>query len=714
MASLFSQNWYRVATLRPELRRHATIQRHVYRGRPWYVLNDVINQRVHRFTPSTHTVISLMDGTRSVEAIWEIATEHLGDDAPTQDELIQLLAQLHAADVLRTDVPPDALEILERHDSASKKKLRGKLMSPLAITIPLFDPDAVLQKMMPWVRPFMGRVGIALWLAAVVPAFVGAGVHWEELSGGAIDHLLAPTNLVLIWLLFPVIKILHELGHGIMARYFGGEVHDIGVMLLVLTPVPYVDASSASAFASTRQRALVASAGMIVEVFVAALAFYVWLAAEPGTVRTLAYNAMLIGGITTITFNANPLLRFDGYYILADLLEIPNLRQRSNQQIGYLTERWLLGHKDAEPPDAQGREPWILVTFGVAAFIYRVFVVGLILLFVFELSLVLGGLLLLISGVGWIGMPIFKGFRFLFRNPRLRRVRGRAVAGTAACATALALLLFAVPTPFRTVAEGVVWVPEQALVRVESSGFIEEILVEPGASVEAGTPVLRLRDPDLSAEVRTRAAELRALRVRAAEAQRESVARARALDDRVQLSARRLARAEEESEGLTLRAGRSGRLVLPNAEDLLGRFARRGDLLAYVVRPDGFEVRAVVSQDDVELVRDRLEEIRVRPAEQVGRVLPARLSRVVPSASAALPSPALGSEGGGSVAVDPREGNGTNAVQPHFQIELTLPEGAGALALGGRVYVRFDHGAASLADRAFRSLRQLFLARLEV
>ena len=471
MPALFSDSWYRVAALRPRLRRHAKIYRHVYRGHPWYVLEDVANQRVHRFSPSTYAVVGLMDGERSVQEIWEHATDTLGDEGPTQDEVIRLFSQLHSADVLQCDVPPDTAELLDRIQRRESHQLRSRFMNPFAIRIPLLDPDRFLVRSLPVLRPLLGWFGVAIWLAAVLSALVLVGSHWSELTEGFLDRVLAPRNLVLIWLLFPVIKILHELGHGVATRYFGGEVHDMGVMLLVFTPIPYVDASSASAFPERSRRMLVAGAGMIVEVFLAALAFHLWRAAEPGVVRTLAYNTMLIGGITTLTFNANPLLRFDGYYLLSDWLEIPNLRQRANDYVGYLLERFGFGNRDALPPDAVGTEPAWLVTYSISAFVYRFFIIAFILTFVLDLSLVFGAILGAISAIGWLFLPLGKGVRALF-GARLRRVRRRATLLVGGVTALLVFSIFFAPLPFRTLVEGVVWIPEEAMVRTEAEGFV--------------------------------------------------------------------------------------------------------------------------------------------------------------------------------------------------------------------------------------------------
>jgi len=696
--SLFSSSWYRVNQLRPRLRRHAQVHRHRYRGRVWYVLEDVANQRFHRFTPTAHTTIGLMDGERTLEEVWRITAETLGDDAPTQDEMIRLLAQLHAADVLRCEVPPDTAELLERFQKKESKEWQQRLMNPFAIRIPLLDPERILERGLPLVRPLFGWLGALLWLAVVVPALFLAGVHWSALTEGVLDHLFAPQNLVLIWLIFPLVKALHEFGHGFAAKAFGAEVHDMGIMFLVFTPVPYVDASSASAFPEKRRRALVGAAGMIVEVFVAALALHFWSAAEPGVARTLAYNTILIAGITTLGFNANPLLRFDGYYILADLIEIPNLRARGNQYVGYLVERYAFGRPEAEPPDAEPGEKAWLVTYTVAAFLYRILVVVAIMMFVLGKSLVLGALLGIVAGVGWIGRPIAKGLRFVVSDPRIRRVRGRAVGVVAGAVAALLVIVCLLPVPLRKRTEGVVWIPEEALVRARVAGFIERVVAPPGSRVEMGDLLIACRDPDLEAQVVVLGARLRGLDVRYARERTSDLARAEILDEQRRYVRGHLARARERLAELEIRSATDGVFVVPQAEDLPGRYARQGELLAHVVDLDSILVRAVVAQHDIDLVHDRLEGVDVRLAERLGQVVQATTARIVPAAVGQLPHRALGTAGGGQVAVDPRDERGVTAVEKWFQIDLELPDDMQRVSIGGRAYVRFDLGTGTCAS----------------
>ena len=712
--SLFSASWYRVADLKPRVRGHARIHRHTYRGETWYVLQDLASGRLHRFSPGGYLVIGLMDGRRTVQEIWDTALGRLGDDAPTQDEMIQLLSQLHAADVLQCDVPPDAAEVLQRFQRQQRKKLLGQMMSPLWWRIPLWDPERFLARLLPWVRPMASKAGLALWGVLVGVAVVLAAAHWSDLTGGLLDRLLMPQNLLALWLVFPLLKALHEIGHGLAIQAFGGEVHDMGIMLLVFSPLPYVDASSASSFASKWQRMVVGAAGMVTELFVAALAMFVWLAAEPGAVRSLAYNVILVAGVSTLLFNGNPLLRYDGYYVLADLLEIPNLYQRSRAYLAFLCERYLFGVRTAEPPQASRSERAWFVAYGVSSFVYRILVVVAIGFFLFDKAFYLGVLAVSALLIAWLVVPAVKGLRFLLVSPRLRRVRVRAIFVSAACAASVVAGIAFVPVPSRTSAEGVVWVPEDTLVRATVDGFVERVVARPGTWVRPGDLLLECRDPQRAMQAQVLAARLRELRSRYDEQRATDRVKAAVILEEIRYVEEDLARVQEELADLAVRSRAAGTFVLSAAEDLPGRFVKRGDLLAQVVILDTITVRAVIDQANVDLVKHRTQAVLVRLSERIEETLPATIRREVPGASERLPSPALGSAGGGTVAVDPRDTQGVTAMQKVFQIDLELPSDRRLLNIGGRVYVRFDHGWEPLAVQWGRQLRQLFLARLNV
>jgi putative peptide zinc metalloprotease protein len=709
---LFSQSWHRVAQLRPRIRPHAQIHRHHYRGRRWYVLQDHATGAFHRFQPSAHFVIGLMNGERTVDEIWQASLDRLRDDAPTQDELVQLMAQLHAADILLCDVPPDAIELLERYHRKQSAKFTQRWSSPLALRFPLVDPDRFLDKLVPFVRPVFGWVGALVWAAVVATAAVLTVTHWPELTENVSDRVLTPGNLVLMALIYPLIKLLHELGHALSTKVWHGEVHEMGIMLLVLMPIPYVDASAASAFRRRRRRVIVGAAGIIVELFLAALALFAWLNVQPGLLRATAYNVMLIGGVSTLLINGNPLLRFDGYYILSDLLEIPNLAQRSQAQLRYLADRYLFGVTDADSPaSARGESTWFLV-YGVAGAVYRVFLFTVIILFIAGRFFFIGVLLALWASFGLLVRPIYKSVRYVLAAPNLARSRARAVLVSGGLLVGGLIFFFVVPVPSSTRAEGVIWIAEDSIVRAGANGFIEEVLVDTGERVSAGQPLITSTSPEL--RTRARVLELRVTELDAREQAlrvSDQVAADIARQEKVAAEAD-LERARQELDALTMRAGRDGTLVLTRARDLPGHFARKGEVLGYVLDLSTVTARVVVTQADVDLVRRQTESVSARLVENRNET-PARILREVPQASDHLPSNVLGTAGGGQIAIDPRFADGT-AMQTLFQFDIALLPEERLTTVGGRVHVRFDHGNEPMARQVYRSVRQLLLRRFRV
>ncbi|HUJ86767.1 MAG TPA: hypothetical protein VLX30_07960 [Burkholderiales bacterium] len=714
-APLLSNSWYRVAALCPRMRSHARLHRHLYRGALWYLLQDPASGRVHRFTPSARIVIAAMDGKRTVEDLWTIANKRLGEAAPTQDEVIRLLGQLHAADLLQCDVTPDVAELFARGEREEKARRRRSYANPMALRMSLFDPDAFLNGCRGLIGLIWSRWGGMLWLAVVLPALFLVAPHWPELSDDFTDHVLAINNLLVLYLVFPVIKALHELGHASATKAGGGEVHDMGIILLVLLPVPYVEASAASTFRSKYARALVGAAGMAAELFVAAIAFYIWLLIEPGVVRAVLFNVMLIASVSTLIFNGNPLLRYDAYYILSDLIEMPNLAARSLRYWGYLIERYALGVEDAEAPEAtRGEKAWF-VFYGIASSLYRVLVTAVIALFIAGRFFIIGVLLAAWALVAMAVIPVVRGIRHLASSPRLHKRRRRAIAVTLGVVGALVLLVLAVPVPYRSQAEGVVWLPEQAMVRAGENGFFGAFLVKPGTRVRKGEPLARCYDPALDATL-----HLSEARVAELEAQygAEFVAdRTKAQIVREQLDSARaaLAVARDKAADLIVRAPGEGVFVAPRAADMPGRHFRKGELLGYVIGADVQPLaRVVVPQETIGAVRHATDRIEARLVDEPGRILSGRIVREIPAGEAYLPSRALATDGGGTIAIDPRDSKGPKALERMFQFDVSLSGLSGLHLFGERVYVRFDHRWEPLALQWYRKLRLLFLSHFSV
>ena len=712
--ALFSPSWYRVAALKPRIRAHARILRQSHRGKVWFILQDHAAERSHRFSPAAHHFIGLMDGERTVQEIWDATSAYIGDEAPTQEEAIRLLGQLHAADALLCDVPPDSMEVFRRHERHERSLWKRRLWTPLALRFPLIDPDRFLVRTQGWVQPLFGWFGILLWLAVVGAGVVLAASHWSDLTEDIVDRVLAPANLVMLWFVYPVVKALHELGHAYATRKWGGEVHEIGIMLLVLTPVPYVDASAAWGFADKRKRMAVGAAGIAVELFLGALALFTWLSVEPGVVRAVAYNVMLITGASTLLFNGNPLLRFDGYYVLADALEIPNLGTRSNQYLGYLLQRYVFGVRDADSPAQSPGERFWMVVYGIASFVYRIFIMFVIILFIAGKFFTIGVLLAIWAVATQVVMPVGKNLAFLLNSPNLRRQRGRALTTSAFLALAVAALLFVVPAPSWTRAEGVIWVPEEAQVRAGTDGFVERLLAPLDGEVVRGQPLIQAEDPFLPTRVAVLRAQLRELVAQYDAALPTDRVQAALIREEMSAVEAGLQRSREREAELVLRSSANGRFVVPNAADLPGRFVTKGQLVGYVVEPKRLTARVALAQDDIAQVRQRTRAVEVMLAGWGADPVPAKIRSEVPGASAQLPSAALGSTGGGRFAVNPSDGKGVTTLDRVFQLDLALPPEAQSAYLGARVFVRFDHGWEPAGLQIYRALRRLLLRRFNV
>jgi putative peptide zinc metalloprotease protein len=710
---IYSPSWYRVASLRPRLAAETRFHRHVVRGSTWFVVRNPSTGRVHRLAPAAHALAGLLDGARTVQEAWDALVAQWGDLSPTQDEVIHVLGVLHAAGLLRGDVPADT-EVLSRRAEEEERDEKRARRNPVAFRVPLFDPDALLTRLDPWLRPLFSRAGAWLWCAVVVGAGITALRHAPEL-GAAAGTLFEPGSALALWFAYPVVKALHELGHGCAVKRWGGEVHEVGILFLVFVPVPYVDASAASVFPEKRRRMAVGAAGIAVELFLAAVATFVWVAVEPGPVRHVAYAVMLVGGLSSAFVNGNPLLRFDGYHVLADAIEIPNLAPRANAYLGAVARRWILGVREAALPDtAPGEAPWLL-GYAVASFLYGIAILLGIALYLARHFFFIGVALACVTIAARVVWPLLRLASSLLSDPMVGERRGRALTGTLGVAAAAGVLAFGVPVPLHTRSEGIVWLPEQCHVRAGTDGFVVEVLAAVQSEVQAGQPLIRVRDAALEAHVKGLAAER-------SERRRRALALSLAPDKRVEAEIARekladteaaLARAHERSSAVVIRSPAAGIFVPRDGRDLVGSHVREGEVVAYVVDVSAATARVLVPQEDVALLRERTEAAWIRLAHDLGTVIPARVTREVPAITDRLPTAALGTAGGGPFAVDRTDPDGLRTLERYFQLELALPDGVFRVP-GERVHVRFDHGAEPMGPRVWRAVRRVFLSQLGV
>jgi putative peptide zinc metalloprotease protein len=704
---LQSPHWYRVSALRPRLRAGLHVSRQVARGEVWIVVLDPASGRAQRFSESGWALVAACDGERTVDAIWHERQSSEGDGAPTQGAAMRVLRLAHEANLFAGSAAPDADAGARQGGRLRRARFRAGI-NPLAFRIPLWDPDAILGDQATLAR-LLGRapVRLALWVLLAVGALLLL-TQAGALAAYAEAHLASTRVLLAMWLAYPVMKALHELAHACMVKAHGGEVHEVGVSLLLLTPVPYVDASASVVFPSKGARVGVAAAGIVVEALLATLALALWMLLEDGLAREVAFAAVLIGGVSTLLVNGNPLLRFDGYFVFTEAMELPNLAARSVRWWKAGLKRLALG-RQLSPfgARARGELPWLVLHAPLAWAWRTALLVALALLA--SAHHALAGLAVIALAAWWCAVgPLAAAVAWLGRSPDAggRRARGTLVAGAAVAA--LAAAVFLVPLPQRSHAPGLVWLPDDAIVRVATEGIVDEILVADGDEVAPGTPLLRLSNEPLRAELARVQSQIERFDVE--RANHFGVDAARAVRAEQELERLRLQRdrVAAQVDALIVRAAAAGRVALDGARRDLGRWLPQGHELGVVLAPQAPIVRAMVRNEDIALVREQPGQVRVAVAAVGVGPLPAEPGREVPRATRALPSAALGEPAGGSIPIDPADAAGRTARDARFQLDLVLPPGS-AVPVGTRALVTFTHGSAPLAALLGRELRQAFL-----
>ncbi len=706
--SVFSPLWYRVAALKPRLRANVRVQRQRYRDDDWYLLIDEATDRTYRLNAGAYAFIGRCDGRHTAQRLWDFLSAETGDALPGQDALLRLLARLQEAGLITFDRRPDIGSVFERHQKAEQRQKRGGL-NPLSFRVRLGDPTRVLTALRAVGNIAFHPAMLVVWLFSVGLAALVAVLNFDALATHAARVLDGGAGLWMLWWVYPPVKLIHELAHGLAVRRWGGEVREWGVTLLVLMPMPWVDASASGTFRHARQRMAVSAAGIFAELALAAIALLVWLMVEPGLVRDTALTVMFVASVSTLLVNGNPLLRFDGYYILGDALDLPNLAARSRRWwIDTLRAR-VLGQPPADDMIlARGERRW-LIFYQPASWLYRLGLCAGIALWLGDRVPLFG----YVAGA-WFAWqlllsPLIALMRTLLDTNMAEAHRGRARVLAVVVVLLVPLMLFGVPVPHVTLADGVVWLPDDAQVRAASAGFVERFELNDGDAVHAGEVIVRLSDDRLMAREQELSRELEGLESELFTSLQTNPVRAGRVGEQISQIEKELARVREQIDGLTVRAARDGRLVIPRQADLAGRFLPRGDLLGMVLDAQPAQVRVVVPHADAEALA-QLENIEVQLVDRPDTRWRAEIIGQEPAASRQLPSQALGTAGGGSLAVDPSDAEGLTLLEPVMRVDLRLPALSHAFS-GERVTVRFDHGEQTIAAQSWRAMHQLLLTR---
>ncbi len=506
---------------RPDL----SARRQTYLGCSYWVVKEPVGLNYFRFQDEEFAILNMLDGRVSLDEIKRRFEAEFPPQKITLEELQQFLGMLHRSGLVIASVPNQGRQLHKRRDERRRKEVLGAVSNILCIRFKGFDPERILNRLYPKVRWLFSRAAFALSLILMASALTLLIVQFDVFRARlpAFYEFFNPTNALLLVLTLGVTKVCHEFGHGLACKHFGGECHEMGVMILVLTPCLYCNVSDSWMLPSKWQRAGIGAAGMYVEIILASIATFVWWFSEPGLLNYLALNTMFIASVSTLLFNANPLLRYDGYYILADLMEIPNLRQKATSILSRKMGELLLGIEPPEDPFLPQRNQAMFAFYSVAAAVYRWFVLASILWFLYQVFKpyklqIIGQMIVAMSLYGLVVMPLYKLVKFFYVPGRIEKVKKPRMYTSMAVISALLAAVMLVPLPHRVMCTLEIQARDARPVYVDVEGWVESIDVAPGDRVEAGQQLAQLVNPEV---------DLRIVRLRGEVAEHETRLRTR-------------------------------------------------------------------------------------------------------------------------------------------------------------------------------------------
>jgi putative peptide zinc metalloprotease protein len=473
-----------------------------------------------------------------------------------------------------------------------------------------------------------------------------------------------------------------------------------------------VDASASNGFRRRGPRALVGAAGVMVELWIAAAAVLLWHAASSQLVQQCALAVVAGCGISTLLFNANPLTRFDGYYVLCDLLDLPNLSSRGNRMVAYLFDRMLSGSREEPAPEESRREAIAVTVYALLSWGYQALMAYGLAYWLYDtqprLSLAIG----VLSAVMLLKRPVGHALGYLLLDFRLTGRRLRATLTIGALSTALGLLLFVVPVPSFTVQQGVVWVPGESILRVDVDGDLKEMKAGEGDRVQAGQLIAVLDNQELRSQRSSAWAQLQVLESRYFDSLLNEPLDAHKLGLERDAVQAQLARLDRQLASLEIRARATGTLVAHRDNVQPDHYFAHGQEIGYVVpEQPRLLVKVALTEAQAAMVRGATRDVSVQLDAGRRAPQPARLERETPNAVRELPNAALGSAHGGPVPTDPADVNGLRTLAPVDVVDVVV-DGLPSPALGARAWVRFDHRLEPLGLQWYRALTQAFLSRL--
>ncbi|WP_425615960.1 HlyD family efflux transporter periplasmic adaptor subunit [Anatilimnocola sp. NA78] len=728
-------------TLGLRMRADLEIVQQSWQGRSCWVLKDPLALKYFRFEEEEYTLLTWLDGKTSLDEMRQRFEAQFAPQKLSVAALQHLLTMLHRSNLIVSLAEGQGESLRERHETRERKRFWATLSNPLAMRFRGIDPDAILTVLntcFGWLfAPFALLLGVCFALSAGLLL----AAQWQEFSSRLpqFREFFAVSNWLLLAVVMSLVKVLHEFGHGVACRRYGGQSHELGLMLLVFTPCLYCNVTDSWVIRSKWKRAMIGAAGMYVELLLASICTWIWWFSQPGLVHHLCLNTMFVCSVSTLMFNANPLMRYDGYYILCDLLEIPNLRPKATALVKSKAGAWLLGMKESVDPFLPAKGQIWFVLFAIASTCYGWFVTFSVLWFLTQVFkpyglAVVGQAMVLMSLAAMILIPAWRVIQ-LFRVPGRRntmktsRVLMSGVAGAAILAA-----IFCVPLP-HNITCAVLLQPQGAeAIYVEVPGEVVHVWTSQG-SVQQGQPLVQLRNVDAEiAAQKLRAqrdgllAKIDGLRQRA-HVDPNALLDLAQTDEALTALQTQLQQREVELQKLTIVAPFAGQLLPPPekqpSQDKVtlaswegrpltarnhGAFLDKGTLLGKLAPSGSFEAVLAIDQNAMEFVRPG-QKVELILDQWPGRKVHGKIEHISEQPWQALP-PSLSAKAGGRIPTRSGHSGAEHPLSETFQASVPLQETDDRWISEGTGQARIHAGTLTLAQHAWRTICRTFRFQL--
>lgn len=684
------------STVPSALRSDLKISHQLFEGRAYAIIKDPLSLKYFRLPAEDYALAALFDGRRDVSAIRAAFLRQQPQAAlnQTRDEITERILRFANELMLGGFLEATGAGVRQQQ---KLENLRQPVITPwslfmkmLFLKIPLFDPDPLLIRMERRMRWIWSWAGFALSMVIFLAGLVVFVLNWPRISPSLNDFLTLP-NLALVWALTILVKVVHEFGHGLTCKHYGGEVHEMGFMAMVFSPFLYADVTDSYLFPNKRHRMLVAAAGIYIELVIAAIATLLWAVSQPGTTQQLLFNLMLITSVWTILFNANPLMKFDGYYILTDLLDVPNLRAKAQMCVSEMFRRFLFGKNEGAPANAallpRRRRGWF-VFYSIAAQLYLLQItLGIAMIFHHMLKP---------YGLAWLGdwlgigalfsmliAPVAAFFKKQTASTHTTTLKGRRrpwlVLSGLLVTTALVLQI---PWPVRIERPAVLQPVNAAFVRAEVAGRLERIEVKTGQQVKKDDVVATLSSTQISSKLRATEIQVerakRELDLTIGAAEPAAYKQSQALLAQAEAALQEARRLETR---LTLRAPQDGVVLTPDLERLASGSLRPGDALCEIADLDPIHIYIPLGEHQARHIRAG-QKVELRVPALPGRTIEGSVLEDSKTPPARELPPNLVATLGGDLAAQPDAQGHLKPIETTFGVLVSLPNADGFLRPG--------------------------------